>query len=287
MITALINSKDQQLREQSDSIQHLEKKLEELNTYVQNSKIDPDDPMGQDKAEMARQKVLAQIKAQDEQTESIGSDSDDPEMERLRVKNYNNECNKYQDIEVKRTDNLKNLQTIVGRLLKKGRTTLGTQTDAVEGLPALFANTETQLNATIRSKMSSASEDPAEVNTADNPPAPEPEPISQIENFVASYIKPTVLSPGGIEEQKLKELHMRLNMLINRHRKKKDNEGKDIGDLGKFAWATPKLILIYLQGSIELYTPSHAVVEGAALEDGAEPEEQLKLKLVPWYEFKN
>ena len=82
--------------------------------------------MGQDKAEMARQKVLAQIKAQDEQTESIGSDSDDPEMERLRVKNYNNECNKYQDIEVRRTDNLKNLQTIVGRLLKKGRTTLGT-----------------------------------------------------------------------------------------------------------------------------------------------------------------
>ena len=66
MITALINSKDQQLKEQSDSIEHLEKKLEELNTYVQNSKIDPDDPMGQDKAEMARQKVLATIKAQDE-----------------------------------------------------------------------------------------------------------------------------------------------------------------------------------------------------------------------------
>lgn len=51
--------------------------------------------MGQDKAEMARQKVLAQIKAQDEQTEEIGSDSDDPEMERLRVQHYNKECDKY------------------------------------------------------------------------------------------------------------------------------------------------------------------------------------------------
>ena len=30
------------------------------------------------------------------------------------------------------------------------------------------------------------------------------------------------MSPGGIEEIKLKELHMRLNILLNRHRKKKD-----------------------------------------------------------------
>ena len=70
-------------------IEHLETKLEELNKYVQNSKIDPDDPMGQDKAEMARQKILAQIQKQDEQTESIGSDSDDPEIERLRREDYN------------------------------------------------------------------------------------------------------------------------------------------------------------------------------------------------------
>ena len=82
--------------------------------------------MGQDKAEMARQKVLAQIKAQDEQTEEIGSDSDDPEMERLRVQHYNKECDKYQDLEVSRTNNLKNIQKIVGRLLKKGNSVIGT-----------------------------------------------------------------------------------------------------------------------------------------------------------------
>lgn len=74
---------------------------------------------------------------------------------------------------------------------------IGTQTDPVEGLPGLFANTEAQLNATMKSRVSSASasEDPTEVNIQDAAPVPEPEPISQVENFIASYIKPKVLSP--------------------------------------------------------------------------------------------
>ena len=80
------------------------------------------------------------------------------------------------------------------------------------------------------------------------------------------------MSPGGIEEIKLKELHMRLNILLNRHRKKKD-EAKDIGDLGKFAWATPKLILIYLKNVIELYTPDNEVVDGAVVGQDAEAQE--------------
>ena len=37
-----------------DRINDLEKKLEELSRYVELSKIDPDDPMGQDKAQAAR-----------------------------------------------------------------------------------------------------------------------------------------------------------------------------------------------------------------------------------------
>ena len=80
---------------------------------------------------------------------------------------------------------------------------------------------------------------------------------------------------------------MRLNILLNRHRKKKDNESKDIGDIGKFAWATPKMILVYLKNAIELYTPNHEVVDGAAQNDGIEAEEPLKFKLQPWFEFKN
>ena len=81
--------------------------------------------------------------------------------------------------------------------MKKGNSVIGTQTDPVEGLPGLFANTEAQLNATMKSRVSSASasEDPTEVNIQDAAPVPEPEPISQVENFIASYIKPKVLSP--------------------------------------------------------------------------------------------
>ena len=74
---------------------------------------------------------------------------------------------------------------------------IGTQTDPVEGLPGLITNKEAELNATMKSRVSSASasEDPTEVNIQDTTPVPEPEPISQVENFIASYIKPTVLSP--------------------------------------------------------------------------------------------
>ena len=75
---------------------------------------------------------------------------------------------------------------------------------------------------------------------------------------------------------------MRLNTIINRHRKKKDNDDKDIGDLGKFAWATPKLILIYLRGTIERFTAEHEIVNGAAQDDGAQPRETIKFKLTPW-----
>ena len=120
---------------------------------------------------------------------------------------------------------------------------------------------------TAKSKMNSTfSEDIGEVRieASQSPPAPT-SPLLPVENSNANYGKPSILMPTAIEQAKIQEYHMRLNILINRHRKKnKDNDSKDIGDIGKFAWATPKLILIYLINSIELYTPSHEVVNGAA-----------------------
>ena len=84
MVSALVKSKDQQLAEQVDRIEDLEAKLEELTRYVQMSKIDPDDPMGKDKTEEHRKKVLEQIAAADEVTEMSDSDSSDAEMQAIR-----------------------------------------------------------------------------------------------------------------------------------------------------------------------------------------------------------
>ena len=46
------------------------------------------------------------------------------------------------------------------------------------------------------------------------------------------------------------------------------------------------MILIYVRNAIELYTPDHEVVDGAAQSDGVEEKEKFKCKLQPWFEFK-
>ena len=66
---------------------------------------------------------------------------------------------------------------------------------------------------------------------------------------------------------------MRLNILINRHRKKGKDDPKDLSDIGKFAWATPAMIVLFLKGSIEKLTPKHEIIDGAAQGDDAQPVE--------------
>lgn len=46
---------------------------------------------------------------------------------------YDNACSDYADTEIERTNNLNNMQKIITRLLKKGNTQMGTQTDPIEG----------------------------------------------------------------------------------------------------------------------------------------------------------
>ena len=81
---------------------------------------------------------------------------------------------------------------------------------------------------------------------------------------------------------------MRLNLLLNRHRKKnKDADNKDLDSIGKFAWTTPTMILIFLKNSINMFTPAHEIINEAAQEDDMKPMESIKFKLQNWFEFKS
>ena len=63
---------------------------------------------------------------------------------------------------------------------------------------------------------------------------------------------------------------MRLNTLLNKHKSKnKDTDNKDLGDIGKFAWATPTVIVLFLKNAIEEYTAEHEIIDGAAQDDDA------------------
>lgn len=57
---------------------------------------------------------------------------------------YDTTCNEYQETEIERTNNLNNMQKIINRLLKKGNTMVGTQTEPLEGLSLSLTNNVTQ-----------------------------------------------------------------------------------------------------------------------------------------------
>ena len=50
---------------------------------------------------------------------------------------YDKNCDEYQDTEVERTNNLNNMQKIINRLLKKGNTATGCQTEDLEGIETI------------------------------------------------------------------------------------------------------------------------------------------------------
>eukprot|EP00353_Schmidingerella_taraikaensis_P002013 CAMPEP_0185597710 /NCGR_PEP_ID=MMETSP0434-20130131/81543_1 /TAXON_ID=626734 ORGANISM="Favella taraikaensis, Strain Fe Narragansett Bay" /NCGR_SAMPLE_ID=MMETSP0434 /ASSEMBLY_ACC=CAM_ASM_000379 /LENGTH=118 /DNA_ID=CAMNT_0028226515 /DNA_START=786 /DNA_END=1142 /DNA_ORIENTATION=- len=73
----------------------------------------------------------------DVESENISSDSDLNLAENKASNYYDNACDDYQNTEVERTNNLKNINKIITRLLKKGNVAMGTQTEPCEGLPEL------------------------------------------------------------------------------------------------------------------------------------------------------
>ena len=71
------------------------------------------------------------------ESENISSDSDLQLAENKATAFYDTACDDYANTEVDRTNNLNNMSKIINRLLKKGNTPVGTQTDPVEGLSDL------------------------------------------------------------------------------------------------------------------------------------------------------
>ena len=110
-----------------------------------------------------------------------------------------------------------------------------------------------------------------------------------IDNSLSYYGKPRSLL-GSVDDAKMGELHMRLNQLINKHKKKKEGRvAKDL-DAGKYIWTTPAMILLFLQNTIEKYTRSPNINEdnqSMASDKMSDIPEDIKIRLPSWLEFKN
>ena len=161
----------------------------------------------------------------DMESEEISSDSDLQLADNKAAGYYDNACNDYQSTEVERTNNLNNMQKIITRLLKKGNVTIGTQTEPVEGL-------ETDLHQLMRPS-DPTSEGEQDLNPATNDMATHEASQALQKAMTGPAGAPTSGSqrltkplPGSVhlygrvnaelqpDNEKLGELHMRLNMLL-------------------------------------------------------------------------
>ena len=93
--------------------------------------------MPDERMEQERQRIQQQIAMADVESERLSSDSDLQLEDNKASGFYDAACDDYQNTEVERTNNLNNMQKILNRLLKKGNSVAGTQTDPVEGLVGL------------------------------------------------------------------------------------------------------------------------------------------------------
>ena len=100
------------------------------------------------------------------------------------------------------------------------------------------------------------------------------------------------------DNEKLGELHMRLNMLLAIPVKKikakeknslKTSGAQEILEAGKQVWTTPAMLVLFLQNTIELCTPTPVDGDATPLSPGTALQgatEELKLRLPAWQDFK-
>lgn len=69
--------------------------------------------------------------------------------------------------------------------------------------------------------------------------------LPPIENQMGTYGKPIVMQ-GEFDENRLKDLHMRLNKLINKFRRKHEGKVNKELETAKLIWTVPTLILFFL-----------------------------------------
>jgi len=85
-------------------------------------------------------------------------------------------------------------------------------------------------------------------------------------------------------------MHMRLNALFTKIRKQnkiKETKEKDLSEMGKYTWATPTFILIYLANTIDSKAPKPVYGDNPAKPiEMLPPSEEVSCKLVSWATFK-
>jgi hypothetical protein len=79
---------------------------------------------------------------------------------------------------------------------------------------------------------------------------------------------------------------MRLNELLNHHRKQRSEKRNDSS---RFVWATSNLVLMFLEPSILKFTSAPIFTEQSKeIPEAFHPaRETMKLKLIPWQNFKS
>jgi DNA repair exonuclease SbcCD ATPase subunit len=101
MMQQLIASKENESKRYQSDVAFLEIKLTELKNFINGQKMN-EDPRNEERAKNARQKILDQIAAADEDSSSLGSDSSDPEIQALRLQAFGSVVEDYQSVKVAR-----------------------------------------------------------------------------------------------------------------------------------------------------------------------------------------
>ena len=144
-------------------------------------------------------------------------------------------------------------------MLKRSNRAIGTQTDPVQ-----FSNGEEEVDMEARARTSSVGggviNSPVSEPKTDEAENSLPErkssvPVKRrasmgvrlppVENQMGTYGKPQIMQ-GEIDEAKLRELHMRLNKIINKFRRKNDGKVNKELETNKLVWTIPSMILYFL-----------------------------------------
>lgn len=160
------------------------------------------------------------------------SDSDSPtefQIQQLKIKNFSDAVDDYEEtVEVRQT-NLENMNKIIHRLLKKGSVDREAQTegnfDFAKENGEQDKGDKTSKSANRKDVRSSIGSD--SISRLTRPMSGGStlgQPNQPVDNNLVAYNKPLNLQ-GVINQEKMKEYHMRLNELLNYHKNNNSRPG--------------------------------------------------------------
>lgn len=194
------------------------------------------------------------VKGEDHITDDGDESPNEFEMMRLKQIHFSTTVDDYDSTAKERFTNLDNLNKIVTRLMKKQNHSAETQTDQAmfEDEDAATPDPKKQAMKQLMSGKPATAQDPRTATPASEYiesvqlGANEP-----IENQVAQFHLPLNMQ-GKLNEDLMFEYHMRLNQLLNTHKKSKKDG--NFSDMGKYVWSTSNVLLMFLEPMIRKYT---------------------------------